>query len=150
MTGEEMKALRLGAGFSQAQLGALMGLSRESIGRMERSTDVIEKRTELALRYIALRGQTAEIRLIGLRAQIAAVLDDASVRATPSIERSQMLKQALADWVESGGDENGRRLIERAQGLMGLINVSDPADGSWPDVMTDLIRLKREWAALAP
>lgn len=53
MQPEELKALRKATGLSQAQMGEEMGLSRVTIGLMERGEAPIEKRTELAARWIA-------------------------------------------------------------------------------------------------
>jgi transcriptional regulator with XRE-family HTH domain len=45
MQGEEIKRLRKSAGLSQAEMGELLGMSRETVGAMERGTAPIEKRT---------------------------------------------------------------------------------------------------------
>lgn len=148
MTGGEMRALRLRAGFSQAKLATAIGMSRESIGRMERSSDAIEKRTELAIRYIALRGLPAERSLDQVQEDVARVLDDASIRTGPSIQRTEKLKQALEDWASAGGSEAGRQLIYRAQGVVGLINVTESRDGAWRQIMSDLKQVMLEWAAV--
>ncbi|RYF17853.1 MAG: helix-turn-helix domain-containing protein [Oxalobacteraceae bacterium] len=58
MQGEEMKALRTRAGLSQAGLGEAIGMARETIGAMERGAAPIEKRTELAVRYVTMRPPT--------------------------------------------------------------------------------------------
>lgn len=148
MTGQELKALRLQTGYSQAKLGAAIGMSRESIGRMERSADQVEKRTELALKYIALRG--VDQRPLDLvKVEVSQVLDDASVRASPSVVRTEKLKQALDDWTAAGGSDRGRQLIYRAQGVIGLINVTEPTDGGWNQVLRDLAQVKLEWATVA-
>ena len=80
----------------------------------------------------------------------AAWRDDAAVRAAPSIERTEKLKQAFEDWTSAGGNDAGRQLIHRAQGVIGLINVTDPRDGAWAQVMSDLSRVKRDWSAVKP
>ncbi len=148
MTGDELKALRVKAGFSQAELAAAIGMSRESISRMERGKDVIEKRTELALRYIATLGLPAERPLEMVYRAVANVLDDASVRATPSMQRSDDLNQALEDWMAAGGSDAGRQLIYRAQGVIGQINVTTPKDAIWNRIMSDLSQVRRDWAVL--
>lgn len=148
MTGEEMKALRQRTGLSQAALAAAMGMSRESIGRMERSGEPVERRTELALRYIALKGLPVQRTLGDVHDEVSLVLDDAAARATPSIERTEKLKQAFEDWTSAGGGDAGRQLIHRAQGVIGLINVTDPREDAWDQVMRDLAQVKREWAGV--
>jgi DNA-binding XRE family transcriptional regulator len=149
MTGQEMRALRLQTGYSQAELGAAIGMSRETIGRMERSKHQVEKRTELALKYIALRGLEHERPLEQIKAEVAQVLDDASIRASPSVMRTEKLKKALDDWSAAGGNDAGRQLIYRAQGVIGLINVTEPTDGGWSRVLGDLAQVKLEWATVA-
>ena len=148
MTGDEMKALRLSTGLSQAKLATAIGMSRESVGRMERSGEVIEKRTELALRYIALRGGVTDSRFDQVHDDVERVLDDAAIRANPSGRRTERLKQALEEWTAGGGSEAGRQLIYRAQGVVGLINVTALDDGTWTQIMRDLTQLKAEWAAV--
>jgi DNA-binding XRE family transcriptional regulator len=53
MQPEELRTLRRQIGASQAELGDAIGLSRVTIGLMERGDAPIEKRTELAVRYVA-------------------------------------------------------------------------------------------------
>lgn len=146
MTGQEIRALRLQTGYSQAALAAAIGMSRESIGRMERSEEHVEKRTELALKYIALRGSEQQRPLDRVKAEVGAVLDDASVRASPSIVRTETLKRALEDWTAAGGSDAGRQLIYRAQGVIGLINVTEPTNTRWSQVLRDLAQVRLEWA----
>ena len=52
MQPEELKALRMKAGLSQAELAQLIGMSRVTIGLMERGEAPIEKRTAIAARCI--------------------------------------------------------------------------------------------------
>lgn len=54
MQPDEMKALRVSAGLTQAGLADAIGMTRVSVGLMERGQAPIEKRTELAVRYVAL------------------------------------------------------------------------------------------------
>lgn len=149
MTGQEMRALRRSAGLSQIALAAAIGLSRESVGRMERGHDAVEKRTELALRYIATMGVPSERPLAKVHNDVARLLDDAAVRAAPSVQRAEALKDALVNWTAAGGCEAGRQLIYRAQGVLGLINVTKPTDAAWLPVVSDLAKLKLEWAETA-
>ncbi|WP_284144930.1 helix-turn-helix transcriptional regulator [Tianweitania aestuarii] len=143
-----MKALRQRVGLSQAALARAIGMSRESIGRMERSTDVLERRTELAVRYVAERGLPGEPSLERLHQDVADLLDDASVRADPSSERSLLLKKSMQDWISAGGSDIGRQMLYRAQGVIGLINVTSPDDPMWPRTLEDLVQLKRDWAGI--
>lgn len=52
MQPEGLKALRMQAGLSQVELAELIGMSRVTVGLMERGEAPIEKRTELAVRYV--------------------------------------------------------------------------------------------------
>lgn len=54
MTSDELKLLRKALGLSQDELGDAIGMSRISVGLMERGQAPIEKRTELAVRYLAV------------------------------------------------------------------------------------------------
>lgn len=58
MQGEDLKALRKGAGMTQAELAEAIGMTGTSIGLMERGAAPIEKRTELAVRYIVEHAAT--------------------------------------------------------------------------------------------
>lgn len=148
MTGPEMRDLRQRAKLSQAELATAIGMSRESIGRIERSRDAVEKRTELAVRYIAEHGLPADRSLSQVHSDVASVLDDAAVRASPSIQRTEKLKSALENWTAAGGSEAGRQLIYRAQGVIGQVNVSDVREPTFGRTMSDLTQVKLEWAAL--
>ncbi|AGH49025.1 MULTISPECIES: helix-turn-helix transcriptional regulator [Sphingomonas] len=53
MQGAELKALRKTAGMSQAEFAEAIGMSRETIGLMERDQEPIARRTALAARWIA-------------------------------------------------------------------------------------------------
>ena len=50
---EEVKAVRKGLGLSQQALGDALGLSRVTVGQMERGRAPIERRTVLSLLYLA-------------------------------------------------------------------------------------------------
>lgn len=52
MQGEELRALRKEMDLGQAALGAALGLTQQYIGMMERDQKPIERRTELAVRYL--------------------------------------------------------------------------------------------------
>ena len=56
MQPDEMKSMRKAAGMSQAELGEAIGLSRVTVGVMERGEAPIEKRTGLAVRYVVEHG----------------------------------------------------------------------------------------------
>ncbi|TDW65393.1 helix-turn-helix protein [Novosphingobium sp. PhB55] len=53
MNPAEFKAIRNGIGWTQQRLAEELNVSREYVGLMERGMAAIERRTELALRYVA-------------------------------------------------------------------------------------------------
>lgn len=53
MQPDELKALRTGAGLTQQQLANAIGMTRVSVGLMERGQAPIERRTALAVRYVS-------------------------------------------------------------------------------------------------
>jgi len=56
MQGSELKVIRKGLGMSQAEFGDALGMTSKFVGMMERDAAAIEKRTELAARYLQLVG----------------------------------------------------------------------------------------------
>lgn len=59
MQGDELKALRKATGLTQSAFADAIGLSRVSIGLMERGAAPIERRTALAARYLAEHPEAA-------------------------------------------------------------------------------------------
>ncbi len=59
MQPDELRAARKALGLSQAELGLELGLTGEFIGMMERGVKAIERRTDLAMRYLVLMGASA-------------------------------------------------------------------------------------------
>ncbi|WP_242183182.1 helix-turn-helix transcriptional regulator [Sphingomonas sp. CARO-RG-8B-R24-01] len=56
MQGSELKAIRKTLGMSQAAFADALGLTAKFVGMMERGDAPLEKRTELAARYLELVG----------------------------------------------------------------------------------------------
>lgn len=52
MQGDELKALRKQIGLTQSEMAQALGLTQTFIGMMERGEKAIERRTELAARYL--------------------------------------------------------------------------------------------------
>jgi hypothetical protein len=125
-------------------------MARESIGRMERGGEAVERRTELAARYIAEVKPRCPRTVQNIHDDVTKVLDDVAVRGVPSIERSNSLKSALEDWTEAGGTADMRPLLYRAQGVIGLINVSEQNSPTWLSAMRDLVELRRDWSTTRP
>lgn len=61
MQPEELKILRKSAGYTQGELGDAIGLSRVTIGLMERGDAPIEKRTAIAVRAVVADKSIAEL-----------------------------------------------------------------------------------------
>jgi transcriptional regulator with XRE-family HTH domain len=59
MQGSELKAIREALGWSQRKFAAAIGMTQSYIGQMERDEKPIERRTELAARYLVLKGDEA-------------------------------------------------------------------------------------------
>lgn len=59
MRGEELRSLRKGLGWTLAKLAEQLGMSETYVGQMERDQKPIERRTELAARYLALTVDSA-------------------------------------------------------------------------------------------
>lgn len=53
MQPDELRTLRRTLGMTQEQFGAALGLSRKAINEMEAGKAPIERRTALAVRYLA-------------------------------------------------------------------------------------------------
>lgn len=54
MTGEELRGIRKTLGWTLERMGDEIGLSKAFVGMMERGEKPIERRTELAARYLAI------------------------------------------------------------------------------------------------
>ena len=54
MQGDELRALRKQMGMTQGALATELGLTTTFIGMMERGEKAIERRTEMAVRYLLL------------------------------------------------------------------------------------------------
>lgn len=60
MQPDELRVIRKGLGFTQDQMGSAIGLSRKAINEMEAGKAPIERRTALAVRYLAEHPDAAE------------------------------------------------------------------------------------------
>jgi transcriptional regulator with XRE-family HTH domain len=59
MQGDELRAMRKALGMTQAAMGDALGVSGVYVGMMERGEYAIERRTELAVRYLMLTSPKA-------------------------------------------------------------------------------------------
>jgi DNA-binding XRE family transcriptional regulator len=147
MDGPAARALRKMAGMSQVEFGAAIGLSRETIGRMERGSEPVDRRSELAMRYIAEKGPVPLRSLQQIHEKVAAILDEAAVRGRVSYEAVMLLRTLPSDWAASDGGSVGASLLQSAQGLIGIINSLDGTEPYRTRAYEDLRQLKLAWAA---
>jgi len=66
MQGEELRSIRKALGWTQERLAAELGMTKTFIGMMERNDRQIEKRTALAVRYLALTGSEEEPAMVAV------------------------------------------------------------------------------------
>jgi transcriptional regulator with XRE-family HTH domain len=64
MQADELRLIRKNAGMTQGELAEALGLSIGFIGEMERGEKAVEKRTELAVRYVVERRSGELSRLV--------------------------------------------------------------------------------------
>lgn len=147
MDGSETKKLRQLTGMSQAEFGTAIGLSRETIGRMERGSEPVDRRSELAMRYIAEKGPLPLRSLQQIHEKVAAILDEASVRGRVSYEAVMALRTLPSEWASLHGSALGASLMQNVQGLIGIFNTLDDTDPYRVRAYEDLRQLKLAWAA---
>lgn len=149
MDGSEASRLRKECGMSQAEFGAAIGVSRETIGRIERSNEHLDRRTELAMRYIA-EGRLALVPgLSEIHNTVANVLDQTAVRGSPPYDYRDKLQTAVSHWRAKQGSANAEPLLARAQGVLGMLNVTPPGDEMREHAFKQLLQLKLDWQAVA-
>ena len=148
MDGSEASRLRRESGMSQSQFGAAIGVSRETIGRIERSTEQLDRRTELAMRYIA-EGRLARIpELSEIYDTVAPVLDQTAVRGSPPYDYRDKLQAAVSHWRAKQGCAGAEPLLAQAQGVLGMLNVTPPGDAMRDRIFEQLRQLKLDWRAV--
>lgn len=81
--------------------------------------------------------------------EIAELLDKVAVRSANSYPVSQQLKELAAGWKSAGGSAEGEALLQRAQGVVGMVNVSPEGDPLHHRALSDLLEFKRELRASA-
>ncbi|RUX32410.1 helix-turn-helix domain-containing protein [Mesorhizobium sp. M2A.F.Ca.ET.042.01.1.1] len=150
MDGPEASRLRKHCGMSQAEFGAAIGVSRETVGRIERSNEHLDRRTELAMRYVA-EGRLALIpELPEIHNAVAILLDRTAVRGSPPYDYRDKLLAAASNWRAKQGNTGAEPLLAQAQGLLGMLNVTPPGDEMRDRTFEQLRRLKLDWQAVKP
>jgi transcriptional regulator with XRE-family HTH domain len=134
---------------SQAEFAHAIGLSRETVGRIERGAESIDRRTELAMRYIA-EGGTAELQSLPEIHQIVSdILDEAAVRGRISLAAAKRLRGVSSEWAEAGGSATGAALLLSAQGTLGMLSSTGEDDPYRDKFFAELRQLKKAWRAVA-
>jgi transcriptional regulator with XRE-family HTH domain len=149
MNGDEARDLRRQAGLSQAEFASVIGLSRETVGRMERGSEDIDRRTELAMRYVAEKGPLERRTLRKLHQDVADILDEAAVRGRVSVDSTRRLRATSGEWASAGGSAAGAALLLTAQGTIGMLNVSGDNDPLRSNTFGELRQLKLAWRSVA-
>lgn len=150
MDGSEAARLRKECRMSQAEFGAAIGVSRETIGRIERSDEHLDRRTELAMRYIA-EGRLALVpELSEIYDTVANVLDQTAVRGSPPYDYRDKLQAAVSHWCAKQGSAKAEPLLARAQGVLGMLNVTPHGDGMRERAFEQLLQLRLDWQAVTP
>ena len=149
MIGEEVRTLRRRIGMSQAEFAEAIGISRETVGRLERGGEEIDRRTELAIRFVVEKGPEGEKSLRGIHENVTNILDEAAVRGRVSAKSRRSLKRAGTEWAEQGGSKVCLDLIRRAQATVGWLDAMGNDDPSRAGTFAELRRLKLAWQAVA-
>ena len=149
MNGEDARTLRRRAGMSQAAFAEAIGLSRETVGRLERGSQEIDRRTELAIRFVVDNGSLTTKSLREIHQNVADILDEAAVRGRVSPSSAAMIRNSANEWITARGTEVGLALIRRAQATVGWLNAMNEDDPSRAKTFCELRQLKLAWPALA-
>jgi len=149
MNASEARKLRKGTGLSQADFGHAIGVSRETIGRMERGSEPVDRRTELAMRYISENAPMNLSTLPVIHQSVAAILEEATVRGTVSNDGASQLGICSKQWVEAGGSAAGSALLTSAQGTIGMLRSSSDQDAIRVRIYSELRQLKLAWRAVS-
>jgi DNA-binding XRE family transcriptional regulator len=148
MNGFEVRELRRNAGMSQTEFAEAIGVSRETISRIERSTEEIDRRTELAMRYIA-DNKIVGIKSVGeLHAEITVILEEATFRGKVSGDRVARLNVIGFEWRNAGGGVTGGALLQSVQGIIGMVNTLGPNDALRDATYAELRQVKLAWLSL--
>jgi hypothetical protein len=81
--------------------------------------------------------------------EIAELLDRVCYRSANSYEVSQTLRERAAAWQPRITDPEVRSALQRAQGVVGMINVTPEGDPLHRRARDDLVALKNEMRAFA-
>jgi len=135
---------------SQTEFGIAVGISRETVCRIERSVEHLDRRTELAIRYVA-EGKAARVPgLSEIHEEVAHILDQTAVRGQPPYDYRERVQSAAAHWRARQGNADLERLFRQVEGVLGMLNVTPPSDRIRDHAIRDLLDMKQKWRAAAP
>ena len=149
MNGEDARTLRRRTGMSQAAFAEAIGLSRETVGRLERGSEPIDRRTEFAIRFVVESGPLATKSLREIHQSIADILDEAAIRGRVSVSSTALMRDSSSHWTAAGGSEVCLALIRRAQATVGSLNSLNDDDPIRATTFSELRQLKLAWRAIA-
>ena len=92
-------------------------------------------------------GQSGVLPLPDLQHQIAELLDKAVYRSENSYSVSQDLRQLAQEQQRAGAGEEAKRILARAQGVIGMMNCTRAGDPMHDKACGDLIKFKQEMRA---
>ena len=148
MNGDHARALRRRTGMSQAAFARAIGLSRETVGRLERGSEEIDRRTELAIRFVVENGPPETKSLREIHQSIADILDEAAIRGRVSASSADIMRSADTEWITAGGTEVCLALIREAQATVGWLNSMNDSDPTRATTFSELRHLKLAWRAV--
>ncbi len=142
MQGTELKAMRTSAGMSQAELGDAIGMSRETIGQMERGQAPIELRTALAVKQVTQDNFVGLRDVVTLHRHAAALFRDIHWKSRPSPDDRRELQAIRGDWSAAGGSLVGEGLLTTASHVVSQLLEPGLADRA------ELSLFIQAWAAI--
>lgn len=149
MDAAELRALRTGKGMSQSELADALGITRETVGQMERGNATIEKRTALAVRFIMSECGLAARSPAVIMSDVADLLDKVMVRGAAFDDQMRSLSRLEAEWKEIKGLGVAGALFGLTRGTLGMLRASVPGDPMQMSQQASLVEQKQQWRALA-
>jgi transcriptional regulator with XRE-family HTH domain len=150
MEAEEAKRLRKASGLSQAAFGAALGLSRGTISRLERGSEALDRRTELAMRYVAEGRLQRTPELSEIHEAVSQLLDQTARRGIPPYDYVERLGAASRQWQMQRDEPAVEALLQRIEDSLATLNMVIAEDAS-PKRPTKIVReLELAWRTASP
>jgi transcriptional regulator with XRE-family HTH domain len=109
MQADELRDLRRAAGFTQSELADAIGMSTRMVNKMEAGEAAIERRTEMAVHYVATLANSHTMFALALKMERAA-RGEASLDPEDMEDAATWLKAAASlprDWAGPDLPSNG-------------------------------------------